>query len=362
MSAIVRAADDYAGGLSEILTVAKSLKQAGGFLPPHLKNEGEIVAVVLAGRELGIPPMASIRSIKLVKGNVTLDASMQLALMVRAGCKVKWLKDGSDGEAILRLERPGQEPHESRYTLDMARKAGLTGDNWTKHPAAMLRARCVTAAGKAYVPDVLAGVYLPDELPGDEPAPVRNVRGLDDIAKEGKPRAPTAGQNLASESAVRASAEEGRPASEQRQSPTSVRGASAAEAGAMERSVTAQSETLATGQMTTPSSTTTDGELLDAKAWRARYEALCEELMQPPANWIFGQEDEYALPLPPVECPSFGPDGKRLANKRFDDPAVGVGFLRKRAQDSSFDSASPDKRAWTLYLVARHELSKEADA
>lgn len=178
---------DVASELPAIFQLARALKQAQGFLPQHIKNEGEIVAVVLAGRELGIPPMAAIRGIKLVKGNVTLDAALQLALMARAGCKYEWLKDGTDGEAVLKLQRPGQAPYESRYTTAMAKTAGLDGDNWRKHTAAMLRARCVTGAGKAYMPDVLAGVYLPDELPQDE-APVRAVkpaRSLDDVASSG---------------------------------------------------------------------------------------------------------------------------------------------------------------------------------
>lgn len=177
LALIEPSAINVATELPQIFTLAKALKQAHGFLPQHLQTEGQIVAVVLAGRELGIQPMAAIRGIKLVKGAVTLDASLQLALMVRAGARVQWLKDGQDGEAVLVLSRPGQEPYTSRFTLEMAKRAGLTGDNWNKHPAAMLRARCVTAAGKAYMPDVLAGVYLPDELDDAHaaPAPVQVV-------------------------------------------------------------------------------------------------------------------------------------------------------------------------------------------
>lgn len=221
MNAIVRheqtglAQVDIASELPAIFTLAKALVKAGGFMPSHLKSEGEIVAVVLAGRELGIAPMAAIRSIRLIKGNVTLDASMQLALMVRAGCKVEWLEDGSKGRAELRLERPGQPPYHSRFSLDDAKTAGLTSnDTWRKHPAAMLRARCVTAAGKAYCPDVLAGVYLPDELPGnDEPRSVSRVpamlgREMSDAAQDaqgtrdfGEPEPPVDGE-LVDESIV----------------------------------------------------------------------------------------------------------------------------------------------------------------
>lgn len=162
--------------LSDLFALARALKQAGGLLPPHLRNEGEILAVILAGRELGLGPMVSLRSIHLIKGKVVLAADTQLALMRAAGVKVRWLKDGTDGEAQLELRREGDAPHVSRFTLQMAQQAGLMGnDTWRKHPAAMLRARCVSAAGKAYMPDALAGCYVPGELDDVEPSPVLSV-------------------------------------------------------------------------------------------------------------------------------------------------------------------------------------------
>lgn len=171
-NAIVRtgASIDIAGELPAIFQLASALIKAGGFLPTHLRGEGEIVAVVLAGRELGIGPMASIRSIKIVKGNVTLDAALQLGLMIRAGLKYRWLADGSDGKtASIELSREGQEPYVSTFTLAFAERAGLLkdGGNWKSYPQAMLRARAISAAGKAYCPDIMAGIYLPDEIDGE---------------------------------------------------------------------------------------------------------------------------------------------------------------------------------------------------
>jgi hypothetical protein len=155
--------------LPSLFKLAGALLQAQGIIPSHLRKEGEVVAVVLAGRELGIPPMAALRSISVVQGRVVLDAGVQLGLMVRAGGKVRWDKDGSDGEAVLVLERPGMQPFTSKYTMEDAKRAKLTGkDNWQKFPAAMLRARAVSAAGKAYFADVLAGVYVPGELEDEE--------------------------------------------------------------------------------------------------------------------------------------------------------------------------------------------------
>lgn len=156
-----------------MMAMAKQLMQARGFLPQHLQNEGQVLATILAGRELGLPPMASLRSIYLINGKVGLAADIQLALMKKAGIKHTW-EETSEKRAALKLERSGDAPHVQAFTLDDAKRAGLTGGNWQKHPAAMLRARCVSAAAKAYAPDVLAGVYDPEELealPAPEPAP-----------------------------------------------------------------------------------------------------------------------------------------------------------------------------------------------
>jgi hypothetical protein len=181
---------NVASDLPAIFTLAKALSKAQGFIPQHLKSEGEIAAVVLAGMELGLQPMVALRSLSLIKGKVVLAADVQLALMIRAGAKVRWLSDGTDGHAKLEVTRNGQAPYVSQFSLDMARKAGLTGDNWQKHPAAMLRARCVSSAGRAIMPDVLAGCYVPGEIE-DEPAHAKQgkpARSLDDVAQGGDSR------------------------------------------------------------------------------------------------------------------------------------------------------------------------------
>ena len=183
-NAITTLGADY--DLPSLFRLANALLQAQGIIPPNFKKEGEIVAVVLTGRELGIAPMTALRGIQLVKGRVVLDASLQLGLMVRQGCTFEWLTDSSDGQvASLRIQRAGQKPYVSTFTIEMAQKAGLAnGDNWRKYPAAMLRARAVSAAGKAYMPDVMAGLYVPGELEDDPEHPDRAPQRATDIHVE----------------------------------------------------------------------------------------------------------------------------------------------------------------------------------
>lgn len=167
--------------LDQIFHLAAAILPSG-MLPDHIKSEGAAVAIILAGRELGLPPMVSLRTIRLVKGNVTIDASQQLALVHAAGWRSTW-KESTNQAATLELSRAGQDPHLQTFTIQDAKLAGLTGkDPWRKYPAAMLRARCISAAVRAACPGVLSGVYTPEELETEteEGRPPIEVIDLDD--------------------------------------------------------------------------------------------------------------------------------------------------------------------------------------
>lgn len=149
--------------LDEGLTLSQALAKASPILPKHCKDAPSILAVVLAGQELGLPPMLAMRSIHLVEGRPVISADMQLALAARAGVKWSWVSATAE-RAELHLTRPGWPDHVQVYTIEMAKRAGLAGKNtWKAHPEAMLRARCVTSAMRSYCPDILTGVLDPDE-------------------------------------------------------------------------------------------------------------------------------------------------------------------------------------------------------
>ena len=52
--------------------------------------------------------------------------------------------------------------------MDDAKRAGLVKkDGWQFYPKAMLRARAITAGLRAVAPDIIAGIYDPEELGAD---------------------------------------------------------------------------------------------------------------------------------------------------------------------------------------------------
>lgn len=136
-------------------------------MPQGIQNWQATFAVIQKGRELGIPPMAAVEGISIIKGKPACGAHLMLALVKRdygpgairvaktdaEECVVEWREVGWPGTSSY------------RYTMDDARTAGLAGsDTWKKYPAAMLRARCISAVVKMAFPEVVGGMMLPDEL------------------------------------------------------------------------------------------------------------------------------------------------------------------------------------------------------
>lgn len=152
---------------ADLMVLAKELVGTG-FLPVAIKTPAQAVAVILTGRELGLPPMQALRSICIIQGKPELAADLQLSLFKRSGGQAKWLQQTST-EAELFLKHPNGDEFTQLFTMDDARRAGLAGGvNWQKYPQAMLRSRAITAGLKSLGFEPLCGCYAPGEIGGPE--------------------------------------------------------------------------------------------------------------------------------------------------------------------------------------------------
>jgi hypothetical protein len=145
------------------------------------REAAQAAVKIMAGAELGIGPIASMRGIDIIKGEVSLAAGMVAALVRRSGVYdyrvARW--DNEACEIVFtRKGRPLTPP--SVFTLEDAERAGLRGDNYRKFPRNMLFARAMTNGARVHCPEVFVGaVYTPDELvdgevilePSEPPAP-----------------------------------------------------------------------------------------------------------------------------------------------------------------------------------------------
>lgn len=138
-----------------------------GFLPNSINTPEKAVIIMLKGRELGIPPMQAFSSIAVVNGKPTMSAELMLSMIYRniPGAIVDF-KETTATVCRIKAKRPQGSATEFSFTMEDAKRANLTGKGpWVTYPAAMLRARCISAMARAMFPDALSGVvYTPEEL------------------------------------------------------------------------------------------------------------------------------------------------------------------------------------------------------
>jgi hypothetical protein len=127
--------------------------------------------VILTGQEIGVQPMASLRSIDVINGTPAMRALALRALVQSKGHRV-WVEEATETRAIVKGQRRGEERVQtSTWTMDRAKGLGLIGrENWRKQPQAMLVARATSELCRLVAADVILGVpYSIEELQdGDE--------------------------------------------------------------------------------------------------------------------------------------------------------------------------------------------------
>jgi hypothetical protein len=151
----------------EMLSGLAERLHAAGVFGQEVTSADKAFAVLLKGHELGFSPMASAGSISIIKGKVSLSADATIALCKRSpACLYLRLVESSEEVATYETQRHGDpSPTSLSYTIAQARTAGLTGSQtWRAHAPAMLRARCGAAIARAVYPDLVAGIYDPDEV------------------------------------------------------------------------------------------------------------------------------------------------------------------------------------------------------
>jgi len=153
-----------------MMKMAETLVKSG-FLPQAIKTPAQAVAIVMTGRELGIPPMQALRQINVLMGKPTMSAELMLGLAYKniKGFKYELIETTAE-RCVCKFTRPGHKPLTHTFTIEDAKSLGLAGkDNWKKQPGVMLRWRTISAGLRLIAPDAIAGVYTPEELMPDAP-------------------------------------------------------------------------------------------------------------------------------------------------------------------------------------------------
>ena len=125
------------------------------FVPASLRGRPEaLLACVLYGNELGMPPMQSLSHIDVIDGRPTPSAEVLNMLIRAAGHTIEVIESTNK---ICRLKgiREDGEAHELSFSFEDAARAGLTSrPAWKAYPEDMLWARTISRLQKRLFPDV----------------------------------------------------------------------------------------------------------------------------------------------------------------------------------------------------------------
>jgi hypothetical protein len=163
------------GRMPDPLAAIKTLGEAFKTSPMlGLTTPGDGIVLAMTCMADGITPLDFIRKYHIIEGRPSMRADAMTAEFRRRGGKVRWLQLGDSGTAEAEFEFEGQS-FKMSFTLDDARRLlgkgkdgkdriDKPGGNWEKDPGAMLRARLTSKAIRILAPEIVAGVYTPEEV------------------------------------------------------------------------------------------------------------------------------------------------------------------------------------------------------
>ena len=164
-----------------------------GLAPNGLESPAKICIAMAHGLEIGLKPMQAIQKIAVINGRPSIWGDAMIGLVLKSGLLEEFEEyfEGEEGtdsyRAVCKIKRVGLATAVQTYSVKDAIRAGLWGKKgpWTNHPKRMLKMRARAFALRDYFADVLGGMYMAEELQGEqtfEPSRMRvNAGGTDNL-------------------------------------------------------------------------------------------------------------------------------------------------------------------------------------
>ncbi len=135
-----------------------------------LSSPEQAITIMAKAVELGIPLTAAFEFFDVIENKPTLKPVGALALIHRSPLiEVVAIDQQPDRCVVTMRRRDSGFEHTTSFSLQDAQIAGLIksdkdGSAWKRYPADMLRNRAIARCARIVAPDVLAGLYLTDEV------------------------------------------------------------------------------------------------------------------------------------------------------------------------------------------------------
>ncbi len=165
---------------NDLKSMAVAISNGGLF--PALKNEGQVLSLMLLAQAEGLHPMNAMRQFHIIDGKPSMRSDAMLAKYRQKGGKVEWKTRADDASAQIGLWSFEGQTLEVGFTFKEAQAANYVraGSGWSKDAPAMMRARAISRAVRMLAPEVVVGLYTPEEVEDfgtDAPAPTKSKGG-----------------------------------------------------------------------------------------------------------------------------------------------------------------------------------------
>ncbi|EEX7359400.1 recombinase RecT [Escherichia coli] len=177
-------------GMNQLVRFAELMSQSKATVPKHLEGKpADCLAVTMQAAQWGMNPFAVAQKTHVVNGTLGYEAQLVNAVvssssLLATRLNYRWIGDWSNVNgktdkspnltvtvsAVLKGEA---EPRE--LTISMAQAGVRNSPLWEQDPRQQLAYLCTKRWARLHAPDVLLGVYTPDELQETAPRVERDI-------------------------------------------------------------------------------------------------------------------------------------------------------------------------------------------
>lgn len=177
-------------GMNQLVRFAELMAQSKATVPQHLAGKtADCLAVTMQAAQWGMNPFAVAQKTHVVNGTLGYEAQLVNAVVSSSNLLTSRLNYRWDGDwskvngktdkspsltvTVSAVIKGEAEPRE--LTISMAQAGVRNSPLWEQDPRQQLAYLCVKRWARLHAPDVLLGVYTPDELQETAPRVERDI-------------------------------------------------------------------------------------------------------------------------------------------------------------------------------------------
>lgn len=177
-------------GMNQLVRFAELMAQSRATVPQHLAGKpADCLAVTMQAAQWGMNPFAVAQKTHVVNGTLGYEAQLVNAVVSSSNLLTSRLNYRWDGDwskvngktdkspsltvTVSAVIKGEAEPRE--LTISMAQAGVRNSPLWEQDPRQQLAYLCVKRWARLHAPDVLLGVYTPDELQEAAPRIERDI-------------------------------------------------------------------------------------------------------------------------------------------------------------------------------------------